>query len=558
VREKPATRSRFGRLVRRATLLLVALSGVAVLLYFVTLPIYARHRVAALLSDLGASDHVFALERVSLAGLRITGLRAGPAAEPWLQAQSIDVRYSLSSLWRGRIRAIDATGATWRITVRNDVVDWGFVLKDDTRDEGLTLPFDRASLTDGELIIDLEDERLAIPLAGSLNKSLTHTTPGDYTVAMNAGPSLARGIALPQLQAMIALDEGGATVAALWPMLKDATMAIDARIDLTDAGMTASLDARVPEFELRDGGELARAIPAFQGIEMTGTYALDAHITLADRQLDPLITLRATDAAIAHPDWPLAIVSANGTFIFDSIAPLRTQGPQRIDVAHATTGELEISQGQVQFDLESLESLRIDSAAWMFADGGRFTTGGFTVNPQQPRIVAAIAAENVDLNFWLELLTNERADGEGRLHGEFAVDWNPRAYPRIQFTSGLFLADPPSGFVRTHDAQRLGAMLDESNPELAIDETLRVVKQRIIDALEDFGYTSLRLEFIPDGRDTTLRAELQGKGRRGQNPQEFSGLVVNFHHFADALQTVLNARSAISGMREQAGKRLKE
>jgi hypothetical protein len=558
VREKPASRSRFGRNLRRAIVLVLVLLCIASLLYFITLPIYARHRVAAMLRDLGAPDHAFTLETVSLTGLRITDLRAGSVDAPWLEAQSINVGYSPASLWRGRIRSIDARRATWRIAVRDDVVDWGFVLKDGTREAGLTLPFDHASLTDGELIIDLEDERLAIPLSGTLNKSLTQTTPGDYAAAMSAGPSVARGISLPQLQAVIALDKGGVTVAAIWPMLANATMAIDARIDLTSAGVSGVLDARVPQFQLRDREELARLIPAFNGIEMTGTYALDAHVTLADSRLEPLITLRANDAAIAHPDWPLAIVSAHGTLVFDSIAPLRTKGPQRIDVAQATTGELDITQGSVLFDLESLESLRIDSAVWTFADGGRFTTGGFSVNPRQPRIVATVAAENVDLNFWLKLLTNERADGEGRLRGEFAVNWDPSAYPRIQFTNGLLVADPPTGFVRTHDAQRLGAMLDESNPELAIDETLRLVKQRIIDALEDFGYTTLRLEFIPDGRDTTLRAELQGKGRRGANAQEFSGLVVNFHHFADALQNVLNARSAISGMREQAGERLKE
>jgi hypothetical protein len=236
--------------------------------------------------------------------------------------------------------------------------------------------------------------------------------------------------------------------------------------------------------------------------------------------------------------------------VLDSITPLSTRGPQRIDIQSATTGEQDITSGHVLFDLESPTSLRVNEAQWIFSDGGRFRTQPFAVNPQQPRITTTVACENLDLNFWLKLISQDRADGEGRLKGQLAIDWDPDAYPRLQFTGGSLIADPPVGYIRTHDAQRLGELLDHQDERFAIDETLRQVKQRIVDALEDLEYSSLQLSFIPDGRDTTLQAQLAGKGRRGPNPQPFGGLTVNVGHFAETLQSVLSATSALDRMRE--------
>jgi hypothetical protein len=103
-----------------------------------------------------------------------------------------------------------------------------------------------------------------------------------------------------------------------------------------------------------------------------------------------------------------------------------------------------------------------------------------------------------------------------------------------------------TGFVRSSDAAALDAMLDKADPRFTLDESLKQVKQRIIEALQDFGYTAIGFTFVPEGADTTLRAELKGKGRGGANAQEFGDLIINIHHFAETLQDVLSAQSALN------------
>lgn len=553
VRETSARnpRSRRWRNARRAVVTLAVLIALAVLLYFVALPLYARSRINALLRDLGVNDPKYTVHRVSLSGLQITDVRLQRNTATAFEAQRIDVRYSPMSLWNGRIEAIGADGIVWRIAIRNGEIDWGFLPPPADRAgmRAIHLPFDALWLRDGKVVIDDNGWLITAPIDGSMSAVEDPSRSGGNAranCALQTGVIRAGEIELPPLHASASLIGLRVDVQATWPILQEATIAASGVIDLTAPGFACNIDAHVPQFTLRDRAQLIRLFPALAGIEIRGRYALDGHCEIAGGRVQPEITLRAADVALDGKSWPITINSAAGTLVFDSLFPLHTKGPQRIDIASAASGELQITSATIVADLHGPTSLKVEQAQWTLADGGRFGTGVFTVNPQQPRIETTVTCENVDLNFWLKLISQDRAEGQGRLLGEFAVVWDPSARPRLQFTGGLLTAQDQSGFIRTFDAGALDTLLDQADPRFTLDEDLKQVKQRIIDALRDFGYTSLTFQFIPDGRDTTLQAQLKGKGRSGPDAQEFGGLEINIHHFAETLQNVLSAKSALN------------
>jgi hypothetical protein len=487
-------------------------------------------------------------------GLEIKDLALG--AEPWLTAAQVRVRYTPWTLLEGRLKSIEASEARWRVHVRDGQIDFGYVppQRDKPAQTAINLPFDSAGVTSLVVDVDHAGRHVPVPVSGSIARSVSPSTRGDHAGSISIGPAVINDITLAQLKASLAVDARGVTIAALWPALKDAAIGADARVDLTADGTTATIDLDMAEFAMTDTHEIQELIPALAEVDLSGRFALSGRMNYARGEFKPLLTLSAADATLAHPEWPIAIASASAAITFDSLAPLRTQGTQRVNIARAMTGEIDIADAAIDFTMNDLHSITIDAAGWNLEDGGVFSASPFALDLRQPRIATTIECENLDLNFWLTMLSQGRADGEGRLRGEVALTWDPRAYPRIQFVSGGLVADPPVGFIRTHDAHRLSVLLDESDPRFSIDERLSVVKERIIEALQDLGFTSLVLEFIPTGADTTLRAEIKGKGRFGERPQEFSALVLNIGHFAERFQTALSARAAYESLRSRPGR----
>jgi hypothetical protein len=142
----------------------------------------------------------------------------------------------------------------------------------------------------------------------------------------------------------------------------------------------------------------------------------------------------------------------------------------------------------------------------------------------------------VSLKRWLDLVAPGQASGEGRLAGRLPLRVALEPKLRVGFGEGFLLAEP-GGWFRINDVDTLKTMLDEHMPKVQGEtDYSEVVKDRMVRALRDFGYSTLKFEILRNGRDQTLRVTTIGKGRKV--PQEMN-LTVNFNGFDDAIHSAL-------------------
>ena len=532
------------RLLRAMLACVIALALLATAAWFFIVPEMARQRIDALLRQYEPDHRHFEIGSIGLSRLTLRNMELG--RDLWLRAERVDVRYRFGELLKGRVIDIEMRDFEWRVAADRDGIRWGFTLPPRTSSAPQAMPFDAVTLRDGRLLLDAAGQSIVVPFDASAIADSSGGLRGDVT----SHDVLVEGEMVPGFEASFTYDGSWLRADAGWPLITTVPLTAAIDIDFSGESTAGTIDVTQPAFALESAPLIKSLWPAFGEIESAGRASVDARFSLAGGRTQPRITLRGDDVSLADVNWPLAIVSATGTVVLDSLSPLSTDGPQRIRVDSATSGELDINTGQLDFELDESGLLQVQGARWFMNDGGHYEASPATIDLAQPRIATTISCDNVDLDFWLRLLTGDRADGQGRLQGQIAVDWNPRAKPRIQFTAGSLTAVPPTGYVRIHDAPAIDELLEQADPRFGIDERLRTVKDRIIAALEDLGYTNLQLGFVPDGRDTILRAELQGKGRRGEKPQEFSGLVINIGHFAASLQSVLDKYSAVDRMRD--------
>src|SRR5690606_16242951 len=136
---------------------------------------------------------------------------------------------------------------------------------------------------------------------------------------------------------------------ARWPVMTSATLTADAWLTFAGDRPRAQVSANIPETTIANFEELHGLIPALQNYQAAGRFSLDAHIEMDGDEIKPLIHIRAENARLAGRDLPLVIEDAEASIIIDNFSPLSTPASQRIEIARARVGELELSEGVVQF-----------------------------------------------------------------------------------------------------------------------------------------------------------------------------------------------------------------
>jgi hypothetical protein len=116
---------------------------------------------------------------------------------------------------------------------------------------------------------------------------------------------------------------------------------------------------------------------------------------------------------------------------------------------------------------------------------------------------------------------------------------------------GFLYAAPGRGWISVRDVSRLRTWLDASDVGAGRGEYQEQIKRRLVEALQDFEYTQLRVDLVDAGEELLCRVATAGKGRRGVDPQEFEELVIRIHDFNGVLNDLLSLKSAVDRAADQ-------
>jgi hypothetical protein len=157
-------------------------------------------------------------------------------------------------------------------------------------------------------------------------------------------------------------------------------------------------------------------------------------------------------------------------------------------------------------------------------------------------IHSTISAEHVDLAQALNVITQGKATGTGRLTGQVPVSFDGS---RFAFGNGLVKSEGPGTMRLGESTAALSEVLDQTDPRFTRDAQMRQVKQQILQALTDFQYSAVQGELTHQGseKDLVVAVTIQGTGRTGaKQPLD---ITLNFRGFEHGLNSYLNARSRV-------------
>ena len=171
----------------------------------------------------------------------------------------------------------------------------------------------------------------------------------------------------------------------------------------------------------------------------------------------------------------------------------------------------------------------------------------FEFDPGHPRISTTLALDAVPLGGWLDLMSQGRVTGSGRISG--LLDSRVRMSPDLHVDfGGGHLQSVGEGTLRFMDDPDTQKMLETHVASAAsAGEYQGIVKQQIIDSLKDFVFRELTFDLIARGASLDLRTHLTGKGRTV--PQELS-LDINLNGFDALVDIALDAKLGLDRANE--------
>jgi hypothetical protein len=342
---------------------------------------------------------------------------------------------------------------------------------------------------------------------------------------------------LPGLVASAALIDGRLALEADWPVLKEASVHATGAFDLASGPPRGHIGLEIPQFTLIDPDEVGSLLPMFHGLSVLGTFSGSGQVKLEVGHVQPHLDLHAHDVQVSDRQYDLEIdgLSANATI--DGFSPLTTPGGQGVYVSQAHVGKLILANGNATFRVESVQSLLIErmSCQWQ---GGNVYTDAFRIDRTPSSLDLTLSGEDLDLKSVLATFLPEQASGDGRMYGRLPVKIR---WPQIIFGNGYLYSAPGGGTFQlgAKMLSQLGDLLDKSDPRFATDDSFKQVKARALEAMSDFQYDVLKIDWKSTPTGLFGAAHVEGKGRQSEGGGHPLSLTVNFPNMDQALTRYL-------------------
>ncbi len=322
---------------------------------------------------------------------------------------------------------------------------------------------------------------------------------------------------------------------------------ITTRISLDLPTLTGQVRGSLLQLDIDNAKTLATLLPALDGLDIAGGFSFHFVGILDAGQLSPWLTLEGHDATFAAKAYDITASGIDAAVQFDRLSPLRTVPSQWVTVKKAEFGRLQLADGLVQFLMTSPKSILIERTQWRVGEQGHFWAHAFWFDPEAEKLEFQVFLEDMSIREWLALFT-EDIEGQGMLYGRLALTLLPGERRPIQLQNGFLYARPGGGWIKYNDVAYVRKLLGSADQKSITGQ----VQQKAAEALTNFAYDWVRIDFTRENDDTTLTISTAGRGREGENPAPIGSLTVNLRGFGTFFNEVLLYKQALDAIQQKA------
>jgi hypothetical protein len=263
----------------------------------------------------------------------------------------------------------------------------------------------------------------------------------------------------------------------------------------TRARFTISYPPTAPEIDL------GKFLPAAAGLTFSGRLWEQGEIVIGRNGMQATAKSGVQNGTLRHRENQIAVEGIQTEVLIQDLVKVRSAPGQKLKFARASLGEMNIDNGEIDFQIESARSFLIEKSHFIWCDGNvdapaiRFKPG---INDYQ----LILYCDRLNLAKVLEQFGAASVEAEGELNGRIPLRYRNGL---LSFADGFLYTTPgQSGKIRMKDTQMLTAGIPPDTPQYVQMELARK-------ALEDYDYTWAKLNLTTEGEDLLLKMQLDGK-----------------------------------------------
>ncbi len=263
----------------------------------------------------------------------------------------------------------------------------------------------------------------------------------------------------------------------------------------TRARFTIAYPPTAPEIDL------GKFLPAAQGFTFSGKLREQGNIVIGPNGWQASAESSVHNGILRHRNSKIVVAGIQTELLIQDLANVRSAPGQKLKFSRASLGDMNIDNGEIDFQIESAQSFLIEKSHFIWCDGNvdapaiRLKTG---VDDYQ----LILYCDRLDLAKVLQQFGAASVEAEGELNGRIPIQITNG---QISFKDGFLFTTPGQpGKIRMKDTEILTAGIPPDTPQYVQMELARK-------ALEDYDYTWAKLNLTTEGEDLLLNMQLDGK-----------------------------------------------
>ena len=247
--------------------------------------------------------------------------------------------------------------------------------------------------------------------------------------------------------------------------------------------------------------DLGKFLPAAKGFTFEGKLLERGNMVVGKKGLQATVESTLSNGILRHRKNKIKVEGLQLALWIPDLVKMHSAPGQKLKFARASLGAMNIENGEIDFQIESAQSILVEKSHFNWCDGNvdapaiRFRSGTEDYN-------LILYCDRLNLAKVLEQFGAASVKAEGELNGRIPLRFKKG---KLSFKDGFLFTTPgESGKIRMTDTEILTAGIPPDTPQYVQMELARK-------ALEDYDYSWAKLNLTSEGEDLLLNMQLDGK-----------------------------------------------
>ena len=246
---------------------------------------------------------------------------------------------------------------------------------------------------------------------------------------------------------------------------------------------------------------LGTFFPAATGVTINGNLAFDGNIAVGKHGINGALNSRLNHGRVLFAQENISIDGLGVALSIPDLPNIHSAPKQQLFFDKAAMGDIEVNDGKIEFQIDSLKSLFIEKSQFKWCDGNVDTYAiRISKGIQDYRLI--LYCDRLNMAKVLEQFGAATAVGQGTVSGRIPLRYHNG---KISFDDGFLFSTPgEKGKIRLTNTEILTAGIAPNTPQYIQMELAR-------EALKDYDVSWAKLNITSEGEDLLLKMKLDGK-----------------------------------------------